>query len=295
MGLCFKFGADRYDCVQAYTYLESINEGLNTVDWMNEADQRSFDLNEYWSSPDDKQDYSYITPGKPQKIGEGDPAFNWVYDPEQSTKECADKQSNVVGDVDLAICPKIHIHFYRNFLTNSPETDLQFSIDDDVDKPFLVYAFYSDYWQSDFTNKFNTDVSEDRPVYPITSAFRDSVRWTQFGVQPAVPGDDSDGETDTDTDVDDGSDQDPTDGADDGPFTPLLDVELERAPIQQKTPSELLGVEPEELIEALDTFKDSRDIYGYLDYAEIFEYALERPAATETEQGGDRDKIDYRV
>ena len=195
-------------------------------------------------------------------------------------------------NVDLAICPKIHIHFYRNFLTNNPETDLQFSIDDDVDKPFYVYAFYSDYWQDDFSNKFNTDVSEDRPVYPITSAFRDSVRWTQFGVQPAEPSGDSDGETDQDTGVDDGSGQDPADGADDASFTPL-DVELERAKIQQKTPQELLSVEPEDLIEALDTFKDSRDIYGYLDYAELFEYALEKPAAEK--ESDDKDKIDYRV
>ena len=110
-------------------------------------------------------------------------------------------------------------------------------------------------------------------------------------MQPAKPTDDSDGETDTtDTDVDDGSDQ--TDGDDDGPFTPL-DVELERAKIEQKTPSELLSVEPEDLVEALDTFKDSRDNYSYLDYEELFEYALERPD-TEKESE-DKDKIDYRV
>ena len=65
MGLCFKFGADRYDCVQAYTYLESKDADLNTVDWLNEEDQRSFELNEYWSSPVDKQDFNYVAPGKP--------------------------------------------------------------------------------------------------------------------------------------------------------------------------------------------------------------------------------------
>ena len=182
MGLCFKFGDDRYDCVRALTYLESKDAGLSSVDWLSEEDQRSFELNEYWSSPDNKQDFDYVTPGKPTKVRSSDPASNWVYDPEQSTKECVDKWTNILVNVDLAICPKIHIHFYRNFLTNNPETDLQFSIDDDVDKPFHVYAFYSDYWQDDFSNKFNTDVSEDRAIYPITSAFRDSVRWTQFGV-----------------------------------------------------------------------------------------------------------------
>ena len=43
----------------------------------------------------------------------------------------------------------------------------------------------------------------------------------------------------------------------------------------------------------MDTFKDSRDIYSYLDYAELFEYALEKP--TGDEEAENKDRIDYRV
>ena len=43
----------------------------------------------------------------------------------------------------------------------------------------------------------------------------------------------------------------------------------------------------------MDTFKDSRDIYGYIDYEELFKYALENPAAEKEVE--DKDKIDYRV
>lgn len=122
----------------------------------------------------------------------------------KSAKSCT-KFRELADKSELVNCSEVSSHFYRNFLTDQPKEDIQFSLDD-ANKSTKIFGFFSDYKDDARTQpgaKANK-IGEQKPwvgVYPAhktnvatgavidtsviedTTNIGDSLKWAKDGTQ----------------------------------------------------------------------------------------------------------------